>query len=177
MGDTEQIEVGALGKEAGKVEMLGVRGSVAESRRSMNQVVKLIWNSNWGCWEFPLGINSGRLVWRPWMNLADLQYLNLEVHHPDWGHTLHIGSLPKTDCRENKMVDPLCREAAILCWSTLAERLPMDFVKTFLDDMSIQEASTKSFLPGLHNSSLYSPSEVLPTPNPFSLPLITSLLV
>ena len=46
MGDTEQMEVGALGKEAGTVEMLGVRGSVAESRRSMNQVVKLIWNSN-----------------------------------------------------------------------------------------------------------------------------------
>ena len=170
MGDTEQIEVGALGKEAGKTEMLGVRGSVAESRRSVNQVVKLIWNSNWGCcWEFPLVINSARLVWRPWMNLADLQYLNLEVHHPDWGHTLHIDSLPKTDCRENKMVDPLCGEAAILCWSTLAEGLPMDFVKTFLDDMSIQEASTKSFLPGLHNSS--------PTPNPFSLPLITSLLI
>lgn len=45
MGDTEQIEVGALGKEAGKTEMLEVRGSVAESRRSVNQGVKLIWNS------------------------------------------------------------------------------------------------------------------------------------
>ena len=46
MGDIEQIEGGALGKEAGKVEMLGVRGSVAESRRGMNQAVKLIWSSN-----------------------------------------------------------------------------------------------------------------------------------
>ena len=46
MGDTEQIEVGALRMQVGKVEMLGVRGFVAESRRSMNQVVKLIWNSN-----------------------------------------------------------------------------------------------------------------------------------
>lgn len=171
MGDIEQIEVGALGKEAGKVEMLGVRGSVAESRRGMNQAVKLIWSSNWGCcWEFPLGINCARLVWRPWMNLADLQYLNLEVHHPDWGHTQHIGSLPKTDCRESKMVDPLLGEAGFLCWSTLAEGLPMDFVQTLLDDMSVQEASTKSFLPGLHNSSLYSLSEVLPRPPLYYFP-------
>ena len=171
MGDIEQIEVGALGKEAGKVEMLGVRGSVAESRRGMNQAVKLIWSSNWGCcWEFPLGINCARLVWRPWMNLADLQYLNLEVHHPDWGHTQHIGSLPKTDCRESKMVDPLLGEAGFLCWSTLAEGLPMDFVQTLLDDMSVQEASTKSFLPGLHNSSLYSLSEVLPRPPLYYVP-------
>lgn len=172
MGDIEQIEVGALGKEAGKVEMLGVRGSVAELRRSMNQVVKLTWNSNWGCcWEFPLEINSARLVWRPWMNLADLQHLNLEVHHPDWGHIQPIGSLPKTDCREKKMVDPLFGEAGFLCWSTLAEGLPMDFVKTLLDDMSVQEASTKYFLPGLYNFSLYSLSEDLPlTPTLYHFP-------
>lgn len=172
MGDIEQIEVEALAKEAGKFEMLGVRGSVAELKRSMSQVVKLTWNLNWGCcWEFPLGINSARLVWRPWMNLADLQYLNLEGHHPDWGHIQPVGSLPKTDRREKKMVDPLFGKAGFLCWSTLAEGLPKDFVKTLLDDMSVQEASTKSFLPGLHNFSLYSLSEDLPlTPTLYHFP-------
>ena len=46
----------------------------------------------------------------------------------------------------------------------------MDFVQTLLDDMSVQEASTKSFLPGLHNSSLYSLSEVLPRPPLYYFP-------
>ena len=47
----------------------------------------------------------------------------------------------------------------------------MDFVKTLLDDMSVQEASTKYFLPGLYNFSLYSLSEDLPlTPTLYHFP-------